>query len=106
MGYSIRITEAFEDDLLSALSYLIEARGANGAAKRLMREVDEAKTLLVAQPFMHAFSKKPRLGDFGYREHFLSKHVIVYRVEGDEVLLLRLFHQAQLYERFVMEWGR
>lgn len=71
-----------------------------------MQEVDSAKTLLVAQPFIHAESNKSRLGDLAYREHFIKGYVIVYRVAGEEVLFLRFFHQSQLYERFVMEWER
>ena len=106
MGYSVRITEAFEEDLFDVLTYLIETRGAHGAAERIMREVDGAKALLVTQPFIHAVSKKSRFGDFAYREHFIKGYVIVYRIAEEEVLFLRFFHQAQLYERFVMEWER
>ncbi|MFR7651900.1 hypothetical protein [Eggerthella lenta] len=32
--------------------------------------------------------------------------MIVYRIAEEEVLFLRFFHQAQMYERFVMEWER
>ena len=70
-----------------------------------MQEVDRAKALLAAQPFIHAASKKLRLGGFAYREHFVKGYVIVYRIAGEEVLFLRFFHQARLYERFVMEWN-
>lgn len=70
-----------------------------------MQEVDRAKALLAAQPFIHAASKKPRLGGFAYREHFVKGYVIVYRIAGEEILFLRFFHQARLYERFVMEWN-
>ncbi|WP_270296484.1 type II toxin-antitoxin system RelE/ParE family toxin [Eggerthella sinensis] len=106
MGYSVRVTEAFEDDLFGVLAYLIEACGANGAAERIVQEVDRAKALLAVQPFIRAASKKSRLGDFAYREHFIKGYVIVYRMSGEEVLFLRFFHQTQLYERFVMEWDQ
>ncbi|MCC2784998.1 type II toxin-antitoxin system RelE/ParE family toxin [Eggerthella lenta] len=36
----------------------------------------------------------------------MKGYVIVYRIAEEEVLLLRFFHQAQMYERFVMEWER
>lgn len=106
MGYSARVAEAFEDDLFEVLAYLIESHGANDAAGCIMQEVDRAKTLLTEQPFIHAVSSKPRFAERSYREHFIKGYVIVYRIVGEEVLFLRLFHQAQLYERFVMEWDQ
>ena len=84
MGYSVRIAEAFEEDLFGVLSYLIETCDAKDVAKRIMQEVDRAKDLLAAQPFIHAVSKKPRLVGSAYREHFIMGYVIVYRVDEGE----------------------
>lgn len=106
MEYSVRVTEAFEDDLFDVLAYLIETCGANGAAERVLQEVDSAKALLAVQPFIRAESRKARLRDISYCEYFIMGYVIVYRIAGDEVLFLRFFHQTQLYECLVMEWDR
>ena len=54
----------------------------------------------------HPRERGLRFGDFAYRERFIKGYVIVYRIAEEEVLLLRFFHQAQMYERFVMEWER
>ena len=55
----------------------------------------------MCQPFIHALSRKPHLRGSDCREHPVENYVVVYRVEGEEVLFLRLFHQRQLYDRAV-----
>lgn len=105
MAYSVGRTLAFEEDLRSTVSYLIEQLGSSQAASKLFDEVERAIDILGETPFVCAPSRKPCLRGRGYREYLLDDYVIVYKVEGNEVWLLRLFHQKQLYERFVMDWG-
>lgn len=104
MAYSVYVSKAFEDDLFDIVAYL-ESHASGGVVEGVLRAVDKAKAALAVHPFMHAISRKPSLSDRGYRECFVLSYVIVYRVEENKVLFLRLFHQAQLYERLVMEWG-
>lgn len=101
MAFRVRITEGFEADLFDTLTYLSENLSAPMAAQRFMQGVDAAEALLVCQPFIHALSRKPHLRGSGCREHPVESYVVVYRVEGDEVVFLRLFHQRQLYDRAV-----
>ena len=102
MASEVRVTAAFECDLLAALAYLADALHAPGAALRLASEVDAAKELLAENPFLDAVSG--RLPGSGYREHLVMNYVIVYRADDDVVWLLRLFHQRQSLGRFVIEW--
>ena len=102
MASEVRVTAAFECDLLDALAYLADALHAPVAALRLASEVDAAKELLAENPFLDAVSG--RLPGSGYREHLVMNYVIVYRADDDVVWLLRLFHQRQSLGRFVIEW--
>lgn len=103
--FSICVTDAFDDDLRDVLSYLMVDCGLPNAAERMVRAVDRAKELLTCSPFMNAVSSRPRCFGRSCREHYILKYVIVYRIDGEAVWFLRLFHQAQLYERFVTEWA-
>ncbi|RNL48923.1 type II toxin-antitoxin system RelE/ParE family toxin [Paraeggerthella hongkongensis] len=103
--FSICVTDAFDDDLRDVLSYLMVDCGSPNAAERMVRAVDRAKELLTCSPFMNAVSSRPRWLGRSYREHYVLKYVIVYRIDGEVVWFLRLFHQTQLYERFVTEWA-
>lgn len=105
MAFKVIVSEAFEDDMREALSYLVERSGSALAAKNLMRAIDSAKEELAANPFMYAVSRKPQFATYQYRERYVQKRVIIYRVEENAVLFLRLFHQAQRYERFVVKWN-
>ncbi len=104
MASEVRVTEAFETDLLDALSYLSNSLHAPNAAERLMRAVDAAKELLAENPYIDAVSERLGQGGRSYREHFVMSYAIVYKVEEKTVWLLRLFHQRQSYGRFVVEW--
>ena len=104
MTFEVRVTEAFEADLLDALSYLSGSLHAPDAAARLMRAVDVVKDLLAENPFLDAVSERLGRKGHAYREHFVLNYVIVYKVEVETVWFLRLFHQRQSYGRFVLEW--
>ncbi|WP_428420526.1 type II toxin-antitoxin system RelE/ParE family toxin [Paraeggerthella hominis] len=103
--FSICVADTFDDDLRDVLSYLMVDCGSPNAAERMVRAVDRAKELLACSPFINAVSSRPRWLGRSYREHYVLKYVIVYRIDGEVVWFLRLFHQARLYERFVTEWG-
>lgn len=101
MGYSVNRTEAFEADLESAAFYLTAQLHSPQAARALFDAIEKAIGILGEVPFIHALSRKPHLRESGCREHPVESYVVVYRVEGDEVVFLRLFHQRQLYDRAV-----
>ena len=105
MAFEVHTTAAFEEDVEATLAYLSGSLGSPAAAESLMEAIDQAELLLRDQPFIHAVSGKSGCAEHAYRTHCVKNYVIVYKVEGDEVWLLRLFHQTQLYERFVMDWS-
>lgn len=105
MAFEVHITEAFEDDVKQTLSYLEDSLGSPKAAESLMASIDDAVELLAEQPFLHAVSKRSASSAHPYRIHSVKNYVIAYAIKGAEVWLLRLFHQAQLYERFISDWS-
>ena len=105
MAYEVDRALSFEEDLNAAASYLIEELGSPQSASSLFDEVEHAIEVLEEMPFIHAVSKRLNLREWAYREYPVKNYVIIYRVEGDKVYFLRLFHQTQLYERFVSDWS-
>ena len=101
MGYNVERTDAFEADLDATTRYLIGQLCSVQAAVSLYDAIEEAIVALGETPFIHALSRKPSLHEAACREHPVKNYVIVYRVVGDEVVFLRLFHQTQLYDRLI-----
>lgn len=104
MAFKVHVAEAFEADLLDALSYLSGNLHASDAAERLMCAVDATKKLLAENPFIDAVSERLGSRQDAYRAHLVMNYLIVYKVERGAVWFLRLFHQRQSYGRFVLEW--
>jgi len=99
MEYSLLITESFKQDVMETIGYLADNLGSPSAACRLFDAIDDAIGLIRCMPEMHAISTKPRLCDCGIRECLVRNYVIAYRVDGANVIVLRLFHQTQDYEQ-------
>lgn len=104
MGYTIRRSDAFDSDLEETVGYLTGTLCSAHAAMKFLDEVERVAELVSENPFLNAVSG--RFGcDRGLREQPILNYVAVYRVVDDEVVFLRLFHQMQKYERFVVEWN-
>ena len=105
MAYDIVRTDAFEADVLDTIDYLTEHLSSFQAAERLIARMDEAVDTLRKLPFLYSASGKPELSRLDCREVFIGGYSLVYCVEEDSVLLLRLIHQSQDPARIVIEWN-
>ena len=101
MAYSFVGTEAFERDYDEVLAYLVYQLDAPQAACRLMDEMDASISKIAANPFINAVSRKPSLSVLEYREEFVGRYVMLYRVEDGAIVAKRLFHGGQDYESYV-----
>ena len=101
MEYSVLITESFKHDVVEAVDYIDDRLGSPSAAKKLLDAIDNVLGFVQRMPEMHAVSTKPRLNERGIRECLVEHYVITYRIDGLRIVVLRLFHQTQDYERFM-----
>lgn len=101
MAYSFVATAAFERDYDEALAYLIYNLNSPQAAKNLLDAMDASIEKISENPLINAVSHKPSLEALGYREEFVMRYVMLYRVEDDSVVAKRLFHMAQDYESYI-----
>ena len=70
---------------------------AGGTAPYPSEVVVEKLRLLEAYPLAGPLHHDSYLADRGYRKLLAGKWVAVYRVEGDDVLVVRVFHQRADY---------
>ncbi|MBQ9955220.1 MAG: type II toxin-antitoxin system RelE/ParE family toxin [Eggerthellaceae bacterium] len=99
--YSLVVTAAFERDYDDALAYLTYNLKSPQAATRLMDEMDKAFAQIAGNPLINAISRKPSLARLEYREQRAANYVLLYGIEGDDVVVKRLFHMSQAYEEYV-----
>ena len=106
MGYTVNKSLRFECDYDDILAYLVDDLKSPRSALALINEMDRVIDFLETTPFANSVSTKPTLAKNEYREMTVKSYVVVYRVQESIVHLVRMFHQNQRYERFVMEWER
>lgn len=96
MAYKVVVARSFENDLRKVLSCYAELPNA---AKKLIAELEKAHSVLEEMPELNAPMRFVSEGSVEYRRYLVKQYSLVYRIEGDKVYLLRLFHQSQDYER-------
>ena len=89
--------QRFRSDYMNALEYCVDY-GGTLAANKLEASVSNACELLAMFPLMHQFSNNRKLADREIRECNFDTWKILYKVEGADVILLRLLHQKQNIE--------
>ena len=104
MAFDLVRSEAFESDVFDVLTYFVEKQASPLAGSRMMEAVDKAVARISENPFLYAVSRRPELESGGLRECLVGRYTIVYRVEGNSVLLLRFLHQARDFGSLVVEW--
>ena len=101
MAYSFVATDAFERDYDSALAYIAYELGAPKAAGRMVDTMQRSVDKITDNPFINAISAKPTLESLEYREEFVGNYVMLYRVEGGDIVAKRLFRMSQDYGSYV-----
>jgi toxin ParE1/3/4 len=84
---NIRRTARAEGDLIDIWLYI--AAESLTAADRLLDRIERRSQLLATQPFSGV--ARHDLGD-GLREVVIGSYLMFYRVEGDEIVILRVLH--------------
>lgn len=87
MRYEVRLTLAGRRDLEQLRRYLLETVGA-ARAREVLIGIRDAFTTLSSFPERGAHPKELRdVGDFDYRQLIVDRYRIIYRIEGQRVLI-------------------
>lgn len=100
MACRVELTRAAQRDRDSAVEYLLDARGKTAAAA-FLGGLDGVLEQLRLYPYMHPASQEARLARMGYRKALFGSYLALYRVEDEQVMVMRIFHQRQDYARLV-----
>ena len=100
MDYKVVITTDAENDLDQFIRYLIQEKKNIQAAQNVLNDFDATKESLKMVAGSLKLCDNPRLRHLGYhRINFLyHKYFMLYRIEGDMVIVDNIFHDLQDYE--------
>lgn len=98
--YRVEVTEPAANDILSARDYI--AAGNPAAADRWFSDIEQLISRLETLPF--AFEVIPEFEDIGveYRHKLFGKYRIIYHVDEDRIIVMRVIHGAQLLDASIL----
>lgn len=97
----VRFAIAAEDDLVAIDNYSVMQFGEQ-VATTYMRGFEEAFAVLASFPASGA--ARPELGD-NIRSFVHRQHLLIYRLDKDEVFILRVIHHAMSAKRALKRVG-
>lgn len=94
----VLFTATAQESLAGILEYLTGPLANPPAARALADKIDHAVGLLEKRPNLFPVCTEPRLFRMGCRKALLGDaYLLLYRVEGTRVIVLRLCHSRQAY---------
>ncbi len=101
MDYDVFVTPDAKEDLEGFIYYLLVEKKSRQAAKNVLDDFEATKRSLATVASSIKLCDNPRLKDLGYRRiNFLShRYFMLFRIEGNQVIIDSIFHELQDYER-------
>ena len=105
MTYNLIITDRADELIDSCVFYIINKLKNLRAAGHLLDGISEVYDRLEDNPYQFADSKDDYLRRKGYKEALIPdmQYKIVFRIEGDTVYVVGLFHDLEDYPSKVQE---
>ena len=94
----VLFTASAQESLAGIFGYLTGPLANPPAAQALADKIDHAVGLLEKRPNLFPVCQEPRLNRMGCRKVLLGDaYLLLYRVEGPRVIVLRFCHSRQAY---------
>lgn len=100
--YELVLTKLAEDDLDNIVHYLSVILANPLAATVFLDRLEEVCQFLRENPKMYALSRDAILRVAGYRVAAVKKYLLVYRVVEHTVVIYRMFHGTQAYQKILL----
>ena len=99
MAYNLVITDRADELIDACVFYIINKLKNPDAAEHLLNGISEVYDRLADNPHQFADSKDDYLRRRGYKEALISdmKYRIVFRSEGETVIIVGIFHELEDY---------
>ena len=91
--FEVSIAPRAAKELDNALKYI--SQFSELAAVKLAREFRQKVRYLERSPYQYASLTERVRGGYEYRQVLFGKYRAIYRIEGDQVYIVRIRHQAQ-----------
>lgn len=101
MSYPRVILSSAQLEYESVVGYLAVDLASRKAAGAFIAEFEHRLNLVCDMPEMYGLSRVPELAAMGYRPMPVNRYVILYRFDGEKVIVAHIFHQTQDYARLV-----
>ena len=104
MAYNVVVTSDAERDLDNFIRYLLFEKKNEQAAGNLLDDFEETKNILSNVAASLKDCDNPKLKQFGYKRINFRKHryFMLYRIEGNMVIIDNLFHELEDYENHLI----
>ena len=105
MAYNLIITDRADELIDERVGYLIKKFKNPQAATHLLDGISEIYDRMEDNPYQFPDSKDPYLFRRGYKEAYVSDmgYKMVFRIEGDDVYVVGMFHDLEDYVPKVTE---
>ena len=99
MAYNLIVTDRGDELISERVNYLINKLRNPQAATHLLDGLSSVYDRLEDNPYQFPDSKDPYLFERGYKEALISdmEYKIVFRIEGNDVYIVGLFHDLEDY---------
>ena len=103
MAYRVLFTETAEEDRDRIVAYLAVRLGNTQAARHFLDQLEGVVDRLEAMPLSFPACSEERLAASGWRKARLREmsYVAIFRVDGERVVVGRVFHTRQNYARLL-----
>lgn len=101
MAYKKVILKSAQAEYRDIVSYLVEVLKSPQAAARFMNEFDYQLDLIAEAPEMFSLSRMPELAARGYRAAHVDNYLMLYKIQGQNVVVAHVSHQSQDYARLI-----
>lgn len=101
MAYEAVILDEAKREFRGITDYLCNVLESPQATAAFMGEFERQIALIVDNPELFALSRLPELAARGYRTAHVNKYAMLYKTEGDLVIIAHIFHQTQDYARLI-----
>ena len=99
--YKLDVSDLAHEDLNSIIRYIAEKLCAPQAAADFADEVDKTYGRLRENPFQFSLCNHPRLAREGYRRAVIKHYILVFKVDGKQVVVYRYFYGRQNYSELI-----
>lgn len=101
MTYKCEISNEAKLDYRGIVNYLVSVLGNKQAARDFADEFNSKIALISKNPQLYSLSCLPELKTREYRAVLVRNYVMLYKIDGDKVIIAHIFHQTQNYAYLV-----